>query len=365
MSRGVLWPVIDRHVFRQVLLAFLACLLLLLVVSMGGLLADLFGRIARGKVPPGLLISQLGLRSLDLLPLLLPLALFLGVLIGYGRLYRDSEMAVLAAAGLSPMRLARPMIWLALPLALLVGMTSMWLSPLALRTSQAMIEKANKSLLVAGLEPGRFVELPGRRGVVYIGRMEESGRRFQHLFVQNEREGRLDIITAQAGELYQESQGEERFLRLLDGFRVEGARGSDAFRMMRFAINDIGLPDAEPGQVGRAEQLQGALELARADEPVARAELHWRLGIPLATLVLALLALPLSRSPPRSMRHGRVMLAVLGYFLYMNLLGLGRSFLASGALPGWLGLWWVHVPAILLALYLLRRDGALAVRGRG
>lgn len=356
MSRGVTWPIIDRYVFRQVLLAFAACFLVLLLVSMGGLVADLLGRIARGKLPPGLLISQLGLRSLDLLPMLLPLALFLGVLIGYGRLYRDSEMAVLAAAGLGIAQLARPLIWIAVPLAVLVGMTSMWLSPLALRTSQAMIESANKSLIVAGLEAGRFVDLPGRSGVLYIGQMDDGGRSFQRLFVQNEREGRIDIITAQSGSLHQESQGEERFLRLIDGFRVEGERGSDAFRMMRFSINDIGLPDADPGRVGRSEQLKGVRELAGEDEPTGRAELHWRLATPLATLVLAMLALPLSHSPPRSLRYGRIMLAVAGYVVYLNLLALGRAFLADGSLPGWLGLWWVHLPAVVLALYLLRRD---------
>ena len=59
-------------------------------------------------LPPGLLVSQLGLRALDFLPLLLPLSLFLAVLLAYGRMYRDSEMAVLASAGLGIRRLARP-----------------------------------------------------------------------------------------------------------------------------------------------------------------------------------------------------------------------------------------------------------------
>ena len=71
-----------------------------------------------------------------MLPLLLPLALFLGVLLAYGRLYRDSEMAVLASAGLGIRRLARPLLWIALPVAVLVGMTSLWLAPAALRTSR-------------------------------------------------------------------------------------------------------------------------------------------------------------------------------------------------------------------------------------
>ena len=335
MSRKVRWPIVDRYLLRQLAAAFVACLLVLVLVSMGGLVADLLGKIARGKLPPGLLVSQLGLRALDFLPLLLPLSLFLAVLLAYGRMYRDSEMAVLAAAGLGIRRLARPLVWLAVPVAIGVGLTSLWLSPAALRTSQAMIEAANKSLLVAGLEPGRFVEIPGRNGVVYITQMDDDGRRFQRLFVHNERDGRIDVVTAQAGELFQESQGEERYLRLTDGFRVEGALGSDAFRMMRFAGNDIRLPDVEPGHVGRVEQRMSTRELARVDAPVERAELHWRLATPLATLILALLALPLAHSPPRSARYGRVLVALLAYIVYLNLLALGRAFLASGQIPAW------------------------------
>ncbi|MCX7557031.1 LPS export ABC transporter permease LptF [Xanthomonadaceae bacterium JHOS43] len=359
MSGKVRWPIIDRYLFGQLAAAFIACLVVLVLVSMGGLVADLLSKIARGKLPPGLLISQLGLRALDFLPLLLPLSLFLSVLLAYGRMYRDSEMAVLAAAGLGIRRLARPLAWLAVPVAIGVGLTSLWLSPAALRTSQAMIEAANKSLLVAGLEPGRFVEIPGRNGVVYISQMDEEGRTFQRLFVHGERDGRIDVVTAQAGELFQESQGDERYLRLTDGFRVEGALGSDAFRMMRFAGNDIRLPDVEAGSVGRTEQRMTTPELARVDAPVERAELHWRLATPLATLVLALLALPLAHSPPRNARYGRVLTALLAYLVYLNLLALGRAMLASGTLPAWAGLWWVHLPVVVIALYLLWRDERL------
>ncbi len=363
MKVSLRWTIIDRYLLWQLLLALLATLAVLMLVSMGGLVADLLGKIARGKLPAGLLVSQLGLRALDFLPLLLPLSLFLAVLLTYGRMYRDSEMAVLAAAGLDIRRLARPLVWLALPVAALVGVTSLWLSPAALRTSQAMIEMANKSLLVAGLEPGRFVELPRRSGVIYISQMDDAGRQFERLFVQNERDGRIDVITAQSGELFQESLGEERYLRLRDGFRVEGERGSDAFRMMRFAINDIRLPDVEPSNVGRTEQRMTTLELARVAEPVERAELHWRLATPLATLVLAFLALPLAHAPPRTARHGRVLLALLAYIVYLNLLGLGRIFLANGELPGWAGLWWVHLPVALVATWLLWHDERVARPG--
>src|SRR5204863_8632772 len=104
------------------------------------------------------------------------------------------------------------------------GLSSLWLAPWSERQAQKMIESANRSFVVAGLEPGRFVELPGRAGVLYVTELTPDGKRFKQLFVQREHEGRLDIITARGGDL--QLIGEtQRILRLDDGFRVEGAPG--------------------------------------------------------------------------------------------------------------------------------------------
>lgn len=355
---------IDRYVWRELAGAFLAATLVLLMVSFSGLFADMLSKIARGKVPAALLMSQVGLRSVDILPLLLPLALFLGVMLGLGRLYRDSEMAVLASVGLGIADLKRAILGLALPVALLVGLASLWLSPMAQRAATRMIEEANKSLLVIGLEPGRFVELPGRSTVIYLSDMSEDGSEFRRLFVASESDGRLDVITARTGELFLESQGDERYLSLSDGFRVEGDPRQLDFRMMRFARNDIRVPDSERADIGRPESQRSLPALLAADDAASKAELHWRLASPIAALLLVLLALPLARTPPRAARYGGLLIALLGYVVYLNVLGIGRALIADGTLPGWLGLWWAHAAVAAIALWLLRRQTRANRRAR-
>jgi lipopolysaccharide export system permease protein len=347
---------IDRYVWRELAGAFIAATLVLLMVSFSGLFADMLSKIARGKVPAALLMSQVGLRSVDILPLLLPLSLFLGMLLGLGRLYRDSEMAVLASVGLGIRDLRRPVLLLALPVAIVVGMASLWLSPMAQRAASRMIDEANKSLLVAGLEPGRFVELPGRESVIYLSEMSDDGSEFRRLFVASERDGRLDVVTARTGELFLEPQSDERYLTLTDGFRVEGDPDQLDFRMMRFARNDIRVPDSERAQVGRPESQRSIPVLVREGDPASLAELHWRLASPLAALVLCLLALPLAKTPPRAARYGGLLIGLLSYIVYLNVLNIGRALLAAGTLPGWLGLWWAHALVAVLALWLLRRQ---------
>jgi len=349
---------IERHLLRQFALSVAAVAAVLLLVGLGGLLVDLMAEIARGKVPASLLLSQLGLRSVQILPLLLPLALFIGLLLAVGRLYGDSEMAVLSSVGLGPQRLWRPLALVAVPVAVVIAVSSLWLAPTGARVARDMVENAKRSFLVAGLEAGRFIELPGHAGVLYVGELSTDGTRFRQMFVQSERNGRLDVITASEGELFVEGDT-GRFLRLRDGFRVEGTLASKDFRLMRFGENELRVPDAEPNAAGGDLEARSTRQLLAQAGPAARAELHWRIATPLMALVLGVLALPLGRGEPRQARYGRILAALLIYVNAMVLLVLGKGWLATSALPAWAGLWWLLVPMALLAWWLFRTDGRL------
>jgi lipopolysaccharide export system permease protein len=349
---------IERHLLRQFAESVAAVAVVLLLVTLGALFADLISEIAKGKVPAGLLLSQLGLRSVRFLTLMLPLALFLGLLLSIGRLYAESEMAVLASVGIGPQRLWRPLLWVSLPVVVVVALASLWLAPLSAHRAKEMIEVANRSFLIAGLEPGRFVELPGKGGVLYVTELTTDGTRFKQLFVQREHEGRLDIVTAHEGSLH--LLGETtRYLSLKDGFRVEGAIGAKDFRMMRFEKNEVRVPDREPSDDADDLSDSPTMELLAKHKPPQLAELHWRIAMPLFVGMLALFAMPLARSEPRQPQYGLIMFAMLVYLVGMILLLLGTGLISNGRLPPWLGLWWVHIPMLILAAWLFARDGRL------
>jgi lipopolysaccharide export system permease protein len=349
---------IERYLAREFAASVVAVAVVLLLVGLGGLLVDLMSEIARGKVPAGLLLSQLGLRSIQVLPVLLPLALFIGLLLCIGRMYGESEMAVLAAVGLGPQSLWRPLALVVLPVALIVAVSSLWAAPFGARIARDMVDNANRSFLVAGLEAGRFRELPGRGGIIYVGELSVDGTRFSRLFVQTERDGRLDVITATDGEMFFEGEV-ERYLLLRDGFRVEGAPGQLDFRMMRFAENELRVPDREPEAESEALEARGTTDLLLREDAASQAELHWRLATPLLVLALGFLAMPLGRGSPRQARYGRVLAALLIYVNAMALLLLGKGWLADGVIAGGLGLWWVLLPLLALSLWLFLRDGRL------
>jgi lipopolysaccharide export system permease protein len=249
---------------------------------------------------------------------------------------------------------------MAVPLAVAMALISFWLAPAAVRQSQKLQEEASRSLIVAGLEPGRFVELPNNDGVMYVDSMNEDGTRFKKMFIASERPNAagtastINITTAADGELFHDVNGVERYLGLNDGFRVEGTLGQDNYRLMRYARNDLKLQDNESDATADSVKRSApTAALLVSDDIVQRAELQWRLAAPVSVLVLVMLALPLARSSPREPRYTRLLIALLAWFIYYNCLALGRSWISQGRYSPLIGFWWVQIPTALIALLLL------------
>lgn len=353
---------LDRYLGREFAQSGFAALVVLGLVSLGGVFTDVLQEIARGKVPATLLLSQLALRMVLWLPLILPLAVLVGLMLAIGRLYRDSEMPVLAAVGVGPAQLLRPLALFALPVVLLVAMASLWLGPEAQRIANGMVAEANRSTVVAGLEPGRFTSL-ANGGVAYVGDMSRDGRGLARVFVYRQKGDRVDVITAKGGAFHFTPEG-QRYLRLDDGFQVEGPNaGRDLdYRLLRFRANDVRLPPGKDTLDHDDPELLPTWQLWFDPRPAANAQWNRRLAPPLLTLALALLAVPLSRSAPRQSRYGNLLIGLLVYLLAMFLMMLGTDWLTSGALPGVFGLWWLVLPLLAVAGWLFARDGRLPRR---
>ncbi|MEP6483214.1 MAG: LPS export ABC transporter permease LptF [Rudaea sp.] len=370
--------IVDRYLARELVWSFAAAVLILLLVVTGATVADLLNKIAHGRVAADLLLALIGLRTVDTLTLLIPLSAFLSVQIAYGRLYRESEMAVFAASGLPVSGLLRPLALFAIPLAIVTALISFWFAPAAVRQAQTLQEEASRSLIIAGLEPGHFVPLPNNDGVMYVEGMNTDGTKFTKMFVASERPSpdakttSINIVTATDGELYHESDGVARFLGLNDGFRVEGVLGQDNFRLMHYERNDIKLSDTSndttPDSVKRSAT---TTQLFASPDIVQRTELQWRTVAPLSVLVLVLLGLPLAKSSPREPRYARLLIALLAWFVYYNCLAIWRSRLSQGMFDPRFGFWLILIPTTLIAIYLgwrgqqLPKPKTAVVRKRG
>lgn len=347
---------------REWLWTFLAAVAVLLTVMIALALGELLSDVANGRVPPGLMGLMMVLRIPDVLNNIVPLAVFIGVTWGLGRLYRDQEMAVMRASGFDWSKLLRPLFNLLLPIAGIMLVSSLFVAPRAAGYQDERLAEAFRTASEWGLSTGQFHVLRGGDTVLYVESVEEDGRTLNNIFIQQRRDEREQIWIAKKGYYWLDQDTGIRYLTLENGQITEGAPRALDFGIIQFSRNDLRLPQPEPRGFAKTVETRTSREMLFSSEPEDIAELQFRVSPAIAVVVLGLLAVPLAHTAPREGRGGRIVLGMLAYVVYANVLYLGRVWLANGIIPPVLGLWWVHVLVLLIAVAWLRRQGRIYAR---
>lgn len=350
---------ISRYVLREALYATVLVVAILLTILMSNQFAEILGDAAANTVPKDAVFEVLRLTFLRYLTFLMPVGLLLGIMLALARLNRDSETAALGASGVGPARLLVPVCALTLVLAAVTSWLVLARMPEAEQRIEEIRQAARETADLGAIEPGRFTTFDSGRTVLYA--REVDGDRLSDVFIQGERDGRIFVVTAKRGELVSEGNDGAPTFVLYDGRRVEGEPGEAEFLVAGFGehgspirMNETEIPVASPA--GRPTR-----ELLESSAPADRAELQWRLASPISLIVLALLAVPLSRSAPREGRYARIGIGLLIYVIYVQALSIARLSVERGSVPEWLGMWWVHAVLALAAIaFLLKQSGVLA-----
>lgn len=303
---------------------------------------------AAGSLSADLLVALLGLKALTSLPVLIPLAFYLAVLLGLGRFYRDSEMSALASCGVGLDSMLRGVLRLAVICAIGVAAVTFYAVPWAQDQGVLLQDKAEASADISGIASGRFKESKQADLIFYTENLSRDRQSMDNVFAWGELEGNTHVLTSGSAYHTFNEQSGDRFLVFVDGYRYEGVPGTGAFKVIRF--REYGVKIKQPVGAGSLSRLAGrpTRELWDSDGAEEWAEMHWRFGMPLSVIVLGLIAVTLSRVDPRQGRFARVFSAILVYVVYSNMMGVGRSWLERGVMPIWVGLWWVHLVGLLL-----------------
>lgn len=352
MKRGIL----TSYLLRETALSWLAVTGALLIIMVSTRLASVLNFAAKGAVPKELLLQVTGLQSLRYLVILMPVSLLLAIMLSLGRMYSDNEIPAMLGCGQRLSGLYRPFLGIAVLLAALTALLSFQLGPWAGRQADYLVKDARRALQVNPFEAGRFVPFYNGRAVFYTSQVTDGGLHLGAVFGQvRERDGEA-IIVADSGDQRIDPSSGDREITLHDGYRYLGEPGTRDFDVLHFA--DLKLRIAPPPFIyfNQQRQLQRTSRLIASSDPADRAELAGRIAAPVSVLILALLAVPLSQLKPRQSRYSKVVLGVLAYIVYVNLIGLGQHWLARGRVPAALGLWWVHALALGCALWLVARQ---------
>lgn len=328
---------------RETAAATLAVTLVLLAIMLSARFARFLGAVATGDLPREVLALVVGLSSVQYLVLLIPAALLLAVMLTLGRLYKDSEVAAMMGCGVSLGDLYRPFLWLSALMATITAFLAFQAGPWAGRQVDYISKDASRLVQYTPFEPGRFKTVAGGQAVFYTEQMDAGGENLSTVFARLESKKGESVVMAKSGRQEVDPSNGERKVTLISGSRYAGEPGQADFEIIEFDELETRITPPPFLYASSKRKLTPTSQLLASVDPEDQAELAWRIAAPISVFVLGLLAVPLSYLRPRQGRYGKLVLGIVLYLVYSNLMGLGQAWIAKGQVPSAIGLWWVHL----------------------
>ncbi len=352
---------IFRYLVKEVFITLAALTTILLFIFMSNQFVVYLNRAANGKIPAILLFKIMMLELPTLLGLLLPLGFYMAILLAYGRLYAESEMTVLQACGYGPRKLLQHSFSMAAIVALLVFIIMIWASPYVATARAQLLRSTGIQTIIQSIVPGRFNAISGGKQIFYVSSMSRDHKIAKNVFLarQENKNGVLqwNVLWAASAEATTDLNTNEDYVILKDGKEYEGIPGHADYQVAEFKQFKARLPHPTVEIKGdiRTYSTMSLWPINNKDLAKA-AELQWRLSIPIMVLTMTLFAVPLSRVNPRAGKYAKLLPALGLYFIYANFMFVARDWFIKGKTPEWMGIWWLHIIALLIGLFLLRRS---------
>lgn len=349
--------IIDKYIAKELLTAFLSVMFVLLIIVLSTEVVHLLKWVTQGAMPLSAFMSFLIYSLFEFGIILIPLSLLMGILLAFGRFYNDSEITAIMSAGIAPFKWYQPLMMIAVPLTVLLLGLLMYVQPLITQQRELLWADIRSQAEVDSLTVGQFNRASMGDGVLFLGSEAGSNGEIDVVFFQQHRDNKSYLDLADNTSTYQKEDG-RRYMMMHDGTHYIGNAGDADFKIIKYKDYAIHI-DKKIVRPRQTVKGKSTADLWSSSIPEEQAELQWRITVPLATIIVAFMALPLSHTNPRSGRFSKLAVALILYLIYSNLLGIGKTWIVQEKVPVWVGTWWVHLVAIIITVVLLKRSGYL------
>lgn len=347
-----MFSTLNRYFSKELAQTFAGVSIVLLVVIVGQSFVSLLAKVMKGKLPADVVVSMLGLGILKSAILLIPFALLLTIMLTLGRYYRDSEIYAIKASGIGSRSLLRSASLLFIPLIAFLFYLSIYSAPWAEQQIETIIQKAGGLTDIYSLTPGQFIESNQGNWVVFVEQSDRESGEVKNVFIYDRRDGNVAIETARHAEQKNLAELGGESLILKKGQRYEGTPGEGGFTLLSFDQHAVRVPEFDLNVDTHDPEFKSTTELLESKKLPDIAEFQWRISVPIAAILLALLAFPLSVTSPRQGRFAGLAIAIVIYLIYSNLLILAETWVADGKFPVVPGMFAVHAAMLLLVVIL-------------
>jgi lipopolysaccharide export system permease protein len=342
----------DSTLRKDLSRGFGATLVVILTIVLTMMLIRTLGQAALGRVAPQDVVLLLGYTALGHLPTILALSLFIAVVATLGRMYRDSEMAIWFASGVSLSRFVRPVLRVSWPVMLVIALLALFVWPWVNLRSVELKERYERRSDLSRVAPGQFQTSSDGSRTFFIERDAQDIRTGRNVFILSRLGDSESVTSARSGRI--ELDGDDRFLVLDRGQRNEQNFASSEKTLSRFETYRVLAGERVASSVGAPPpKARTSLDLLLEPDARNQGELAWRLGLVLGSANLLLLAIGLSATNPRRASNWNLLLALLAFVVYYNVINLTQAWVAGGKVGMGAALAGAHGGAFVLALSLL------------
>lgn len=344
--------IFQRALRRELVSTAGAVFTTLFTITITVMLIKILGQAAGGKIASQDVIALIGFAALRYLSVILILTGFISVLVVVTRSYQDSEMVVWFASGMSLSKWIAPVMSFGVPIVILIALLSFFVTPWANRQSAEFRERFQKREDIARVSPGRFQESSSADRIFFVEGVSGDSTKVRNVFVNTIQNGRTSVVVAKEGTIAIDERG-DKFLLMDKGRRYDGVASQSDFRVIEFERYGVLVARQSQALVGdmSARSLSTPLLLANLNN-FNGGELVWRLSLPIMGLLLMLLAIPLSFVNPRGGRSANLLIALLLFIIYSNMVSVFQAAVVQKRLTLEMGWWPLHLVAALLIAFL-------------
>jgi len=339
--------IFQRALRRELLSAAGAVFTTLFTITITVMLIKILGQAAGGKVASSDVVALIGFTSLMNLPILLILTGFISVLLVVTRSYQDSEMVVWFSSGLSLTEWIVPVLRFGAPWIVLTALLSFVVTPWANQQSAEFRERYDKRSDIAKVSPGKFQESSSSNRIFFVEEVTGDLSKVQNIFINTIHDGRSSIVVAKEGVIEIDKFG-DKFLVMSKGRRYDGLPTAPDFQMMQFEKYGVLVSSQNGALVGdNSAKSMPMNKLIENMDPVKKAELLWRISLPMMCTLLLLAAIPLGFVNPRVGRSANLIVALLSVIIYLNVVNISQATVSQGRSEFGMAWWPVHLLVLL------------------
>lgn len=343
--------IIDRYIMREIIKPTMV-ICLALVFIFGCYIATRFWEDAVHGLLTGTAVFQLILlRIIIAFEVLLPTTFYLSVVIALGRLHDNGEITAMFAGGIATARITLAVFTLSLLVAAIVAVLALAIRPWAWSQYFLLKARAEAQFDLTRMQSGNFYEVGGGDRVIFADQVAPREGRAEKVFILNKKTTALQIIHADQAVQEYDPKRNAPVISFKSGRLYQFADSGRKAVVIEFDKATMPLRSDEPILPEHRVKATATGALVPPPSLEETAELEWRIVTPLATILLALVAIPLSRSSPRQGRRARTLLAIAIFAVYYNLSAIAKKLVASGGIDVLPGIFWGQV--LLLACLVL------------